>query len=309
MERIPYARAADGSTVHISEVRFAGLACRCTCPACGAALEAVNVENPAPQRTPHFRHYELQPTSDCAAYSADAGLARVIGALRRLTVPTGVTPPKPESKPSAAQGSLHLDFDLDDSNTISGTERIDSATVRLHLSDGRVVEIHLQQRAPRKAIDWARISAVLDLPLSAQDLAAMTPAQALELLQSGHGQWRHPPPIKRDPPVSPVMPGRPPAPRLTPAPAPNVPAPATAWEYRWAMPASDLSWIRAAEILKLRQLAPEQIDTAVEQLQKRHRPGTPARPDLEVVAQYTGLPYEAIRDLAQHARAISAARI
>lgn len=70
----------SGAAKYILEVDR-GLRCRCVCPACGNALEAVNSRNPNWRKRPHFRHAAGAVTEDCAVLAARHAILRALADL------------------------------------------------------------------------------------------------------------------------------------------------------------------------------------------------------------------------------------
>lgn len=306
MERIPYALGPDGSAVHISEVSHAGLACRCSCPHCGAALEAVNVENPAPLKAPHFRHYALTIGTDCAEQAAALGLTRLLSGLATLKVPAGAFRERPNGSAGTDGAAV--------ATAVSHAKRIDSSTVRLHLAGGATVEIHLQRRTPRSPVDWAQTLAVLDMPISIAALLDYPPEQAMRVLSAAVGRWRTRPAEPAPAAAPPPLEARPTAglggagggDRLPPRAPAEVPPPRLgSWGYRWRpVDAEARSWQDAREIVQLCGGSPAAIDAAIRQLQSLQHSGMPVSVCLDQIAEDSGLSRDKVRDLAQHAKAI-----
>lgn len=74
-------------TRHITEVER-GLACNCVCEGCNTRLEAVNSRNRNAVRRPHFRHYEVPESGDCAERALLAAARRSLSGNRIIKIPS-----------------------------------------------------------------------------------------------------------------------------------------------------------------------------------------------------------------------------
>ena len=75
-----------GVARHILEVK-SGLDCKCVCPGCGAALEAVNSQNPYWRKRPHFRHYQAPELEDCGVGAVLAAAREIIKTITEIKLP------------------------------------------------------------------------------------------------------------------------------------------------------------------------------------------------------------------------------
>ena len=130
----------DNSARHIAEVK-SGLDCRCVCPGCLAVLEAVNSENPAWKRRPHFRHHKSPELENCTEAGIVAAIKAVFSDLDVITLPSI----KATAEARAPDGTVFRETLREEAqpSEISSYEFLDTTDAVLTLSDGEKVYVRL----------------------------------------------------------------------------------------------------------------------------------------------------------------------
>lgn len=133
-------RVADRAAIHIGEVR-SGLACGCTCPGCGAILEAVNSENPFWKRRPHFRHHDSHELDDCAVAALLASSRAALIEVTDFALPELVA----EGKATSSEGKVFTETLREPSEVqgVTAYEFVDTTDAVLTLADGQQVYVRL----------------------------------------------------------------------------------------------------------------------------------------------------------------------
>lgn len=154
--KIAWGLDATGRLVHVTESQT-GLACRCTCAACGSKLEGVNVFNQGIRR-PHFRHYELPATGVCGIRAAVLALGNAIRRAKSIMLPR-----LDDGAHRVAAAEVG----------VAGAHFEDEFSAILTLEDGRRLLVRLvASGAPHPSSDVAPDVAVVDLQVSDASIAA-----------------------------------------------------------------------------------------------------------------------------------------
>jgi hypothetical protein len=174
--------SAAGAIVHISEAR-SGLACGCTCPACGARL----VARRGPIRAHHFGHYEAAACRHAAETALHGFAKHVLLTHRRLLLPAAVAATETRQVEVAPAREVALD-DTALERRLGDVVPDVIVTVR-----GRALLVEIAVTHFCRPAKLARIRA-LGLPAIEVDLSAVARdaaprAIAAALLREGQRRW------------------------------------------------------------------------------------------------------------------------
>ena len=137
---IVWANDAQGVARYILEVKT-GLECNCICPGCGAALEAVNSQNPYWKNRPHFRHYQAPELEDCSASAVLVAVREVIKTINEIKLPAFEEKHQLiASTGKVITGSARVEEEI---ASVEAVELVDSTDAILTLAGGLKIRVRL----------------------------------------------------------------------------------------------------------------------------------------------------------------------